>query len=121
MGGIINAQRNAIPPRKSPHMSFPGAIVRPEYTARFNAAQLATQADPLAALLAYEGQRREATARIVQTNRSLPPDFINIRVEELSGDKPFRHIDDIISQAELREISEHYKRVAGFSLDAVKS
>jgi 5-methylphenazine-1-carboxylate 1-monooxygenase len=88
---------------------------------RVLAQQLATQADPLAALQAYEEQRRESTARIVQTNRTLPPDFINIRVEELSGDKPFRHIDDIISQQELRAISEHYKRVAGFSLDALKS
>lgn len=88
---------------------------------RVLAQQLATQADPLAALQAYEDQRRETTARIVQTNRSLPPDFINIRVEELSGDKPFRHIDDIISQQELRAISEHYKQVAGFSLDALKS
>ncbi len=88
---------------------------------RVLAAELASQADPLVALRAYEDLRREATARIVQTNRSLPPDFINIRVEELSGDKPFRHIDDIISQDALRAISEHYKRVAGFSLDALKS
>ena len=88
---------------------------------RVLAQQLATLADPLVALRTYEDMRREITARIVQTNRTLPPDFINIRVEELSGDKPLRHIDDIISQQELREISEHYKRVAGFSLDAVKS
>ena len=57
----------------------------------------------------------------VQTNRSMPPDFINIRVDELSGDKPFRHIDDLISQAELREVSDSYKRVAGFSLEALKT
>ncbi len=85
------------------------------------AAALTNRADPLAALQAYEDQRREVTARIVQTNRSVPPDFINIRVDELSGDRPFRHIDDLISQAELREISENYKKVAGFSLDAVKT
>ncbi len=88
---------------------------------RVLADQLARQADPVAALQAYEDLRRETTARIVQTNRALPPDFINIRVDELAGDKPFRHIDDVISQAELREISEHYKRIAGFSLDAVKT
>jgi len=89
--------------------------------ARVLAGQLAELSDPLAALQAYQELRCEATARIVQTNRTLPPDFINIRVDELSGDKPFRHIDDVISQAELREISEQYKRVAGFSLDALKS
>ncbi|WP_310567023.1 flavin-dependent oxidoreductase [Hydrogenophaga sp.] len=73
------------------------------------------------ALPAYEALRREATARVVATNRSVPPDFINIKVDELSGDRPFRHIDDLISQAELREISEHYKQIAGFSLEALKS
>lgn len=88
--------------------------------ARVLAAQLAALPDPLAALQAYQELRRETTAKIVQTNRTLPPDFINIRVDELSGDKPFRHIDDIISQAELREMSEQYKRVAGFSLEALK-
>ena len=85
------------------------------------AAGLARQADPVLALQAYEGKRREVTARIVQTNRSMPPDFINIRVDELSGDKPFRHIDDLISQAELREMSDGYKRIAGFSLEALKT
>ncbi|HQZ04840.1 MAG TPA: flavin-dependent oxidoreductase [Burkholderiaceae bacterium] len=88
---------------------------------RVLATQLATQGDPLAALRAYEDLRRETTARIVRTNRELPPDFINIRVDELAGDKPFRHIDDVISQAELREISENYKRIAGFSLESAKT
>lgn len=89
--------------------------------ARTLATELARGGDPVAALQAYETSRREATARVVQTNRSVPPDFINIRVDELSGDKPFRHIDDIISQDELRQISDNYKRIAGFSLDAVKA
>ncbi len=81
----------------------------------------ASGSDPLSALKAYEDQRRELTARVVQSNRSVPPDLINIRVEELSGDKPFRHIDDLISQDELRGISENYKKIAGFSLEAVKA
>jgi 5-methylphenazine-1-carboxylate 1-monooxygenase len=84
--------------------------------ARTLAAELASQADPLAALQSYETKRRDVTARIVETNRSLPPDFINIKVDELAGDKPFRHIDDVISQQELSAISEHYKKIAGFSL-----
>jgi 2-polyprenyl-6-methoxyphenol hydroxylase-like FAD-dependent oxidoreductase len=89
--------------------------------ARTLATELSIQSDPLAALQSYEAKRREVTARIVETNRSVPPDFINIKVDELAGDKPFRHIDDIISQAELREISESYKKVAGFSLEAAKA
>lgn len=82
--------------------------------------RLAVGADPRAALSAYEALRLPLTARIVQTNRSVPPDFINIKVDELSGGKPFRHIDDLISQEELRRISDNYKQIAGFSLDAVR-
>ena len=53
----------------------------------------------------------------MQANRTAPPDFINSRVEELSGGKPFRHIDDLISQDQLRRMSDDYKTIAGFSLD----
>ena len=45
--------------------------------------------DARAALLAYEKLRLAPTANIVLTNRSVPPDFINIKVDELSGGKPF--------------------------------
>ena len=77
---------------------------------------LAAEADMPAALKAYESARRETTARIVRTNREHPPDFINIRVEELVGDRPFENLDDFITQDELRAMSEDYKRVAGFAL-----
>jgi 2-polyprenyl-6-methoxyphenol hydroxylase-like FAD-dependent oxidoreductase len=83
-------------------------------------ARLAPGSDPRAALLAYEAQRRPATARVVETNRSTPPDFIIMKADELSGGKPFRHIDDLISQDELRRISDDYKRIAGFSLEALQ-
>jgi 5-methylphenazine-1-carboxylate 1-monooxygenase len=73
------------------------------------------------ALHRYEAQRREVTAQIVRTNRSTPPDAINILVDELAGDKPFRHIDDIISQDQLQAMSEQYKQVAGFALNTAKS
>lgn len=88
--------------------------------ARTLAELLASSADPLAALTAYEQARLGPTARVVQTNRSTPPDFINIKVDELSGGKPFGNIDDLISQEELRQISENYKKIAGFSQDALK-
>jgi 5-methylphenazine-1-carboxylate 1-monooxygenase len=86
------------------------------------AGELAQSAgDPPAALQAYEQRRLEATARIVQTNRTVPPDFIIMRADELSGGHPIAGgIDSLISQAELRRISEDYKRIAGFSLDAFK-
>jgi 2-polyprenyl-6-methoxyphenol hydroxylase-like FAD-dependent oxidoreductase len=72
---------------------------------------------PLAeALAAYEDLRRETTAAIVRTNRSNPPDLINIRVEELTGDQPFDDLTKYISREQLRRMSDDYKRVAGFGL-----
>ena len=62
-----------------------------------------------------------ATARIVRTNREHPPDYIIMKVEELTGGRPFRHIDDVISQEELRELSESYKRIAGFALPSTRN
>ena len=75
--------------------------------------------DPIQALGRYEAQRRPVTSQVVLTNRSTPPDFINIKVDELTGGQPFRHIDDVISQDELRKISDDYKKIAGFSLAAM--
>ena len=88
--------------------------------ARTLADLLSKNADPVEALNAYQQARLGATAKVVRTNREFPPDFINIKVDELTGGKPFKNIDDVISQEELRRISEDYKRIAGFSLDAFK-
>jgi len=81
---------------------------------------LAKKSDPRDALKAYEAQRREATGKVVRTNREHPPDFINIKVEELTGDKPFDNLDDFITQDELRALSDNYKRIAGFAVSDVK-
>ncbi|MEI7804082.1 MAG: flavin-dependent oxidoreductase [Hyphomicrobiales bacterium] len=77
---------------------------------------LKSSADPREALKAYEAARSAAAAKVVRTNRAHPPDFINIKVEELVGDKPFDNLDDYITQDELRALSENYKKIAGFSL-----
>jgi 2-polyprenyl-6-methoxyphenol hydroxylase-like FAD-dependent oxidoreductase len=84
--------------------------------ARTLADLLASQTDPRQALKAYEAARSAPAAKVVRTNRAHPPDFINIKVEELVGDKPFDELDDYISQDELRALSENYKRIAGFAL-----
>ena len=78
-------------------------------------------ADPREALKAYEAARAESAAKVVRTNREHPPDFINIKVEELVGDKPFDNLDNYITQDELRALSENYKRIAGFALADIKS
>jgi 5-methylphenazine-1-carboxylate 1-monooxygenase len=75
---------------------------------------LAHSDNPIAALKTYEAERRPKTSRIVETNRTSPPDIINIRVEELVGDRPFDNLDDFISQQELKKLSDAYKQVAGF-------
>jgi 2-polyprenyl-6-methoxyphenol hydroxylase-like FAD-dependent oxidoreductase len=71
-----------------------------------------------AAFSEYESVRSPVTARVVRTNRATPPDYINIKVDELTGDKPFERLEDFISQDELRTISENYKQIAGFARPA---
>jgi 2-polyprenyl-6-methoxyphenol hydroxylase-like FAD-dependent oxidoreductase len=70
--------------------------------------------DPAAALAAYEDRRREATAAVVRTNRTNPPDAILREVYLRTGDRPFAAIDEVISRDELAALSDGYKRVAGY-------
>jgi 2-polyprenyl-6-methoxyphenol hydroxylase-like FAD-dependent oxidoreductase len=112
-------------------VTFAGDAAHPMYPRGSNgAAQAAIDARTLAdclqaeadrpkALRAYEDLRREVTAKVVRTNREHPPDFINIKVEELVGDKSFENLDDYVTQDELRALSENYKRIAGFSVTDV--
>src|SRR5215469_6312748 len=87
--------------------------------ARTLAEFLKKKTDPREALTAYEAARVGSAAKVVRTNREQPPDFINIKVEELVGDKPFDNLDKYITQDELRALSENYKRIAGFALTDV--
>jgi 2-polyprenyl-6-methoxyphenol hydroxylase-like FAD-dependent oxidoreductase len=87
--------------------------------ARTLADLLGRQSNAVQALAEYEARRRETTAKIVRTNREHPPDFINIRVEELTGDKPYDNLDKFIKQDELKTLSDDYKRVAGFAVEDV--
>jgi len=75
--------------------------------------------DPVAALAAYEAQRREVTARIVLANRTNPPDAILREVFQRTHDRPFRSIDDVISRAELVALSEGYKQITGYAKEAL--
>ena len=88
--------------------------------ARVLAEQFATGQDAAAALAGYEQLRLQPTARVVETNRTMPPDFIIMKADELSGGRPFRHIDDLICQEELRRMSDDYKRIAGFALEQAR-
>src|SRR6266576_1032823 len=88
--------------------------------ARALTSTLLENGDPVAALAAYEKQRLEATTRIVLTNRSNPPDAILREVFQRTNDRPFKAIDDVISRDELVALSEGYKRIAGYSQDALR-
>jgi 2-polyprenyl-6-methoxyphenol hydroxylase-like FAD-dependent oxidoreductase len=84
-------------------------------------AALLAHDDPAAALASYEKQRLEATTRIVLTNRSNPPDAILREVFQRTNDRPFAAIDDVISREELVALSDGYKRIAGYSKEALRA
>jgi 2-polyprenyl-6-methoxyphenol hydroxylase-like FAD-dependent oxidoreductase len=76
--------------------------------------------DPAAALQAYEAKRLPATTSVVLTNRENPPDAIIREVYLRTGDKPFARIEDVISDDELRAISDSYKRVAQYDHESLR-
>jgi 2-polyprenyl-6-methoxyphenol hydroxylase-like FAD-dependent oxidoreductase len=82
--------------------------------ARVLADELGARRDPAEALRAYEAARLPATSKVVLTNRTMPPDAILREVKARSGDRPFERIEDVISLAELRAMSDGYKKVAGY-------
>jgi 5-methylphenazine-1-carboxylate 1-monooxygenase len=88
--------------------------------ARVLTSALLENENPAAALASYEKQRLEATTRIVLTNRTNPPDAILREVFQRTHDRPFGQIDDVISRDELVALSEGYKRIAGYSKDALR-
>jgi 2-polyprenyl-6-methoxyphenol hydroxylase-like FAD-dependent oxidoreductase len=88
--------------------------------ARALTSALLENSDPVAALASYEKQRLEATTRIVLTNRTNPPDAILREVFERTQDQPFGAIDDVISREEIIALSEGYKRIAGYSKEALR-
>jgi 2-polyprenyl-6-methoxyphenol hydroxylase-like FAD-dependent oxidoreductase len=73
------------------------------------------------ALETYEAVRNPQTAKVVLTNRSDPPDAILREVWQRSGGKRFERIEDVISTAELKAISDRYKKVAGFDRETLKA
>jgi 2-polyprenyl-6-methoxyphenol hydroxylase-like FAD-dependent oxidoreductase len=87
--------------------------------ARVLADRLAEGGDPPGALRAYEAARSGPTAQVVRANRAHPPDYIIGRVEELVGDEPFDDLGRYITQAELKRLSDDYKRIAGFAREDV--
>jgi len=88
--------------------------------ARALVSALLEHTDPAAALASYEQQRLDATARVVLANRANPPDAILREVFQRTNDRPFKDIDDVISRDELVGLTESYKRIAGYSKEALR-
>lgn len=80
---------------------------------------LASEADPVAALKAYEEARLPVTTKIVLQNRTAPPNVIVDTVEQRTGGKKFEKLEDIISQDEMKAIFESYQKVAGYHVQQV--
>ena len=89
--------------------------------ARFLTGQIKKLGATEEALAAYETVRNPATAKVVLTNRTDPPDAILREVWQRSGGKRFDRIEDVISAGELAAISDRYKKVAGFDRETLKA
>ncbi|ETR76824.1 hypothetical protein X566_03685 [Afipia sp. P52-10] len=88
--------------------------------ARTLARELLAKGPTVAALEAYETERRPATAELVRLNRRNGPEQVMQLVEERAPDG-FDVVTDVLSQAELEDIASTYKRVAGFQVDALNA
>lgn len=73
---------------------------------------MAGSASAADALADYQAQRRPATTKVVLANRRGGPEECLDIVEQRAPDG-FDRIEDVISAAELAEISRGYQRIAG--------
>lgn len=73
-----------------------------------------------AALEAYEAERRPATTELVKLNRRNGPEQVMQLVEERAPDG-FKIVTDVLSQQELEDIANTYKKVAGFQVEALNA
>ncbi len=83
------------------------------------ARSLTDAADPVAALREYEDARLSPTSRVVEQNRTAPPNLIVDTVEKRTGGKRFERLEDVVSPGELRQIFDTYRRIAGYHIDLV--
>ena len=73
----------------------------------------------VAALERYESMRLPATAAIVEANRGLGPEVPMQLVHERAPDG-FDDITTVISRAEIDDVTEAYRRTAGFALQGLR-
>lgn len=122
--------RNPLPRWSHGRMTLLGDAAHPMYPVGSNGASqaildaealanvLVGTADVVAALAAYEAERRPPTARITLANRQNGPEQV-MQLAEERAPNGFAHIHDVIPQQELAEIAARYKQTAGFSVQQV--
>jgi 2-polyprenyl-6-methoxyphenol hydroxylase-like FAD-dependent oxidoreductase len=71
------------------------------------------------ALRRYDEVRRPATSAIVLANRGLGPELPMQLVEERAPDG-FEELSDVITPDEIREVTDGYRKMAGFSLQQLE-
>ena len=86
--------------------------------ARVLARELALQPSVEEALIAYDAQRRPATAAVVVANRQVGPEQCMELVEKRAPNG-FQNLDDVISREEMDEIARFYKHTAGFDPESL--
>ncbi len=72
------------------------------------------------ALETYEAEVRPRTTAVGLANRGSGPDAVMQMVEDRCGGV-FRHIEEVLPHAELAAHAERYKRLAGFSVEALNA
>ncbi len=87
--------------------------------ARVLAGCVRAEVDVGTALQRYEGARLPATVAIVEANRGLGPEVPMQLVHERAPDG-FDEIDAVITRAEIDEVTEAYRRTAGFAVSALR-
>jgi 2-polyprenyl-6-methoxyphenol hydroxylase-like FAD-dependent oxidoreductase len=123
--------RDPLPSWTSGRISLLGDAAHPMYPIGSNGASQAIldaeslgnafqRHDVVPALAEYEAARRPATSKIVLLNRQNGPEQV-MQIAEDRAPNGFKHVNDVIPQAELEEIAARYKQTAGFTVDEVKA
>lgn len=84
--------------------------------ARVLAEKLGGMADPVAALQAYEEERREKVNWLVLASRGEGPEIVRRIVEERSGGQPFEDIETLFPHEEALSIFSEYHARAGMRI-----
>jgi 2-polyprenyl-6-methoxyphenol hydroxylase-like FAD-dependent oxidoreductase len=88
--------------------------------ARVLAREIQDKGETVAALEAYEAERRPATSQLVMLNRGNGPERVMQMVEERAPNG-FNVVTEVLSQEELEEVANNYKKVAGFQVEALNA